>query len=215
MKTIELNTSNEFNLLRHFDIIDEAYKKSLFNKEYFYHNHLSGRFEKGIINEEAINNALKTQNSKFFRNIKGLETPKDILNLVKDKFEQFKLEEIKWKSSEKKFFTFLITYKEPVGIKNLIHINDLSEEDRRKVKTVPRSNKVGETEIMINVISGVKAKPINTIEVGIQDSPELSFYLVNAYPGDLEQTSAFPSSRQSKEKYAKSVEYWQNHVFII
>lgn len=214
MKQLQINPTNEFNLLRHYSKINEDYSKTLLGQEYFFHNHSTGHFEKGIVTDEAITNALETKNSKFFNNIPGLNTPNELLNLIKDKFDSFKPEEIKWEGS-KKFFSFLIEYPEPVGIKNLIPIESLTDEEKTRVKTLPRSNKVGETGIMIKTIEGIEAKPLETIEIGLQDSEELTFYLVNAYPGDMEVTPGFPSDRQSKEEYEKSIEYWDTHVFIV
>lgn len=215
MKELTLNATNEFNLLRHYSKINEDYNKTLLGQEYFYHNHLTGHFEKGEITEEAIKNALETKNSKFSSNILGLSTPKELLSLIKNRFDSLSPEEVKWDVGSKKFFTFLIEYSEPVGIKNLVPIESLTEEQRAQVKTVSRSNKVGETSIMIKTIEGIKGKPLKTIEVGIQDTEELPFYLVNAYPGDMEVTPGFPSDRQSKEDHEESVRYWDTHVFIM
>ena len=132
------------------------------------------------------------------------------------KFQNFKDNEIIWEIiNNKKFFTFIIQFNQPVGFKNLIPIESLTEEQKSTIKIEPRSNKIGEKEIMIKTITGIKAKPISTIEVGLLDTEELPFYFVNAYPSDMQRTPDFPSNRQQKEEYEKSKEFWDNNVFVI
>ncbi|HEC65177.1 MAG TPA: hypothetical protein ENI23_07785 [bacterium] len=215
MKRIGLNTTNEYHILRHFDYVPNTYTKGLLGKEYFYYNYSDGSFQDGEIDQETIKEALETKGSKFLRGIKQLETPREVLDLVKKRFDLLKEDEITWEIGDSnRFFSFIIKYSEPVGYKDLISIDNLTAEQKKRVRTVPRSNHEGEKSNMVKTISGIEKEPIDTIEVGIQDSEKLPFYLVTAYPGDLTLTKDFPNNTQSKEEYAVSKKYWNSHAFI-
>lgn len=159
---------------------------------------------------------MKTKGSKFFSNISGITNPKELLIVIKQEFESMDTGKIDWEvSSDRKFFSFLIKYKEPVGFKNLIPLSSLSDEDQKRVRVVPRGSSGGEKSILIKTITNVEAKPVSTIEVGLTDFKELNYYFVTAYPGNLEVTPDFPHLKQNKKEYVKSKNYWDSHVFIV
>ena len=215
MKHIGINSTNEFHLLRHFETVSENYLNTLIGREYKLYDYTLDRFSDGIITKELAYEALKTTGSKFFANIDGISNPKNLLELISNKFESMS-QDIKWElNGTKKFSSFLIKNKEKVGFKNLVPLSSLKHKDQLRVKSVPRGSTGGEESIYIKTIRGINANPINTIEVGLTDFQELPYYFVTAYPGDLESTLDFPSPVQSSEEYKESKDYWDTHVFII
>jgi len=212
MNNVEINPTNEFHLLRHFIDVSSEYRNSLIGKEYYRFNFKTQKFEKSFITPIDIDNALKTTGSKFYKNVKGIEDPQKLLKLIVSEF--YKLNERIWTDCENgKNLGFLFKYSQYVGERNLIHIKELTNEERKRVKKVPRGE--SESEIMINVVSNVKVRRLDTIEVSLLDSPKLPSLFVTAYPGDLMPTEDFPNKLQKKENYKKSKEFWDNHVFII
>jgi hypothetical protein len=182
----------------------------LVGKEYYYHNNETNRFETGIISLTDIKDALQTKGSKFFDNILGIEDPKKLLLIIN---KEFKSKNKKWKTcSNGKYMGFLIEYFEPVGYKNLVSVNSLTSEEKKKIKKVARGQK--EASIIIYEVSNIEMKKLNTIEVGVLDTEELPFLLVTAYPGDLTKTMDFPSKSQKEKEYKKSVKFWNEHVFV-
>ncbi len=210
MKNIKINATNEFHLLRHFSSVDKEYIKSLLGQEYYYHDNETNTFKSGIISSIDIKHALQTKGSKFFDNILGIENPKRLLLIINKEFKSINK---KWKPcTNGKYIDFLIEYFEPVGYKNLVPVNSLTDEEKKKVIKVGRGRK--ESSVIINEISNIDMKKLNTIEVGVLNTEELPFLLVTAYPGDLTKTIDFPSKSQTKEDYEKSVKFWNEHVFV-
>lgn len=216
MNHIEINASNEYHILRHFESVSDSYKASLVNKEYFYHNAGKDKFEQEIITSDKIEAALNTKGSKFFKDIPGIATPIDVLKIVKTEFEKISYEEQNWEGNlTKKFFSFLINYDYPVGLKNLVNIKDLTKEERSRIKKVTRGSHSGDDTVLINTVENVSTKKINTIEVCLVDTVELPFYFITAFPGDLEEAPDFPNSNQSTKDFVLSTQYWDSHVFIM
>jgi hypothetical protein len=216
MKQVEINPTNEYHILRHFKLVPQDYAARLIGKHYFYHNVNRNKFESGTITEENIEMAVKTTGSKFSNQIPGITTPIDILNLIKSEFIKIPIEKQVWRGdANKRFFSFLISTNYPVGVKNLINISELTAEERLRIRKVPRSRHVGEGTVMVNTIDNIPTRTLHTIEVGLIDTVELPFYFVTAFPGDLEEAPDFPNSEQSKSDYELSLDYWNNHVFVI
>lgn len=113
-----------------------------------------------------------------------------------------------------KLTSFLIEYGNPVGYKNLVHISTLNKNMRSKIERVQRGRHAGEDSVFVNVLKGAKMQSLNTIEVGILDNPQLPFYFVTAYPGDMMVTEDFPSLSQSKDQFRRSEDFWKEHVFL-
>lgn len=113
-----------------------------------------------------------------------------------------------------KHFSFLIEYPEPVGYKNLININELSIREKTSIKKESRSEHISESKVIINTIEGIELKKLNTIEIGITDSPELDFLLVTAFPGYGLKTLDFPTEGQNKEDSQASKNFWDKYVFV-
>lgn len=216
MKTLEINPTNEYHILRHFTDVSADYIKSLIGKEYYYFNNEHRHFHQGVIDAIAITEALETVGSKFTKNVKGIENPRELLNLMKVKFESYAEAEIEWKvKDEYRFFPFLLTHSEAVGFKNLVPIDGLTAEQKDRVKTMPRSAHAGEDTVMVKVVADVEMQPTNSIVAGVFDYEDLPFYQATAYPGDVMFTPDFPNASQSEEEYAASKHYWETHVFIV
>lgn len=209
-----INPTNEIHILRHFKNVSEEYKKSIINKKYFRLN-IEGNFIEDSINEEVIQNALNTKGSKFFENINGILNPKDVLTIIRKELERSIKERVYWESKNtQRHFSFLVEYRRPVGYKNLVEINTLNEIDRQKVQKVRRGREGPDAEVFVNIVKTKNIEAINTIEVGISEFPELPFYFVTAFPGDLSYAPDFPSNDQSNKEYHLSRNFWDSHVFI-
>jgi len=131
---VEINATNEFHILRHFSYVDPEYSKSLIGKNYFYYDYAKNKFVKSIISSEDVQYALNTKGTKFFENIKGIENPKKLLSLIKEKLK-LKIESgsISWIPQEKnRIATFSIQYNEKVGEENLIPISSLVSKKKRE-----------------------------------------------------------------------------------
>jgi hypothetical protein len=215
MKKIELNPTNEYHLLRHFSNVSGDYIQGLIGQKYYYRDYQTCTYKQDQLNSKAIKEALATKGSKFFKNIKGIENPKQLLQLIQFHFDLIQKEEITWrKEHEEQSFCFIINYPIAVGYKNLISISDLTPTEQKEIKTVARSMNDGENNVMIKTVTGIKVAPIHTITVAVIDISELSFYLVTAYPGDGSPSPDFPNSKQSATDYQQSFEFWSNHVFV-
>jgi len=215
MNKFQINITNQYHILRHFNYVDNQYIKNLIGKEYYYYSHNLQSFRGAEIDLKSIEDALKTKGSKFLKNIKLLETPRKLLILIKNEWDLLREKEITWQTNSLgRSFSFIINYSEAVGYKDLISIEDLTSAERKRINTFPRSNHEGEKSVLIKTISGVEKKLINTIEVGILDTMELPFYLITAYPGDLMPTLDFSHENQLQLEHDLSLDYWNTHVFI-
>ena len=204
---VETNATNEFHILRHFSYVEPEYSKTLVGKNYFYYDYTKNQFVKSIISPEDIEFALQTIGTKFFENIKGIENPKKLLNLIKEKLK-LKIESgsISWIPQEKnRVATFSIQYNEKVGEENLIPISNLSEQEKTGIRKMPRSEHPGEKSLLINTITGVEKQSTNIISVEIVENNEFPFYFITAYP----------SANQNKKEYVDNKNFWDNYVFII
>lgn len=184
LEKFAINPTNEFHVLRHFKYVNDLYKKTLVNQEYWYYDFKQKKFISSKISQADIENALNTIASKFDKNIVGLENPKRLLKLIKNKFHELLLiNKISWiDNSENKVAKFVFDYKYNVGQMSCLSIYNISEKDKERIKTIPRSNCIGENETIVNTISDVKLLPTKTINVEIVETKQLPFYTITAFP---------------------------------
>lgn len=181
---VETNATNEFHILRHFNYVDPEYLTTLIGQNYFYYDYAKNQFVKSIISSEDINFALQTIGTKFFDNIKGIENPEKLLNLIKEELKlKIENEGVDWISQEKtRVATFSIQYNEKVGEKNIIPISSLSDQEKARVKKIPRSEHEGEKSLLINTITDIEKQSTDIISVEIVENNEFPFYFITAYP---------------------------------
>ncbi len=179
-----INPTNEFHVLRHFKFVDHAYKETLIGVPYWYYDYSQKKFVYSTITKANIENALNTISTKFDKNIVGIENPKKLLELVKNKYQELlSADEILWiDHSEFKTAIFGFNYQYLVGKKNCLNMDDLSEKERVQIKHIPRSKCVGEDEIIVNTISGIELSSTKTIHIQIVETKQLPFYSITAYP---------------------------------
>src|SRR5687767_14600893 len=101
-KKIEINASNEYHVLRHFQHVSKTYIQTLIGKKYSYFDFSDGKVKERIVDQDAIDEALQSQGTKFFPNIKGLSIPRELLQLIIKEFESLQPSDIKWKSKPNK-----------------------------------------------------------------------------------------------------------------
>ncbi|EKE21959.1 MAG: hypothetical protein ACD_7C00086G0011 [uncultured bacterium] len=179
-----INPTNEFHILRHFAFVKDTYKKSLINKHYWYWDYSQEKFIAAYISPDDIKYALETIGTKFYKNIVGIENPRKLLKLIKEKFRELDLKnEIRWVDEEERSLTsFSFEYDCPVGDMNCISIDKLSVEDRKRTKAALRSKCVGEDNIMINIVSEIELQSTRMICVEIVETKQLPFFAITAFP---------------------------------
>ena len=204
---VEINPTNEFHILRHFSFVDPKYSKTLIGQKYFYYDYAKNKFVKSIISSEDIDFALQTIGTKFFSNINGIEDPKKLLKFIKEKLKpEIENKNIIWTLQGKnKTANFTIRYNKKIGDKNLIPISDLSIQDQKRIRQVPRSKHKGEESLLINTVTDVKMQSVDIISVEIVENNEFPFYFITAYPKS-NQSGTEPDDKQN---------FWDNYVFVI
>lgn len=180
----EINSTNEFHILRHFEFVDDAYKKTLINKPYWYYDYSQKKYVSSYISQNDIECALETIGTKFYKNIFGIENPKKLLELIKEKFSGLvSRNEVGWNiENEKKVCAFSFEYDATVGKMNCLAINKLTEDEKKKVKVVARSKCAGENNIVVNIISGADVVDTSMIYVEIVEIEQLPFFVITAFP---------------------------------
>lgn len=178
-----INPTNEFHILRHFKFVDKSYKETLIDQPYWYHDYTQKKFISSRISKVDIENALITIGTKFEKNISGIESPKKLLEIIKNRFQELLLDnKICWIDNiGYKTATFTFDYQFSVGQMSL-NIDSISEKDKARIKRVSRSKCVGENEVVVNTISGVEVSSTKTINVEIVETKQLPFYTITAFP---------------------------------
>jgi len=179
-----INSTNEFHLLRHYKFVDAAYEETLIDKPYWHFDHSQKQFVYSKILIADIEKALQTIGTKFDENIKGIENPKKLLEIIRNKFQELhSTDKIIWSDFLGfKTTTFAFDYKSTVGRKNCLNIDDIPNKEKSLIKQVPRSQCVGEDKIIINTISGIELSSTKAIRVKIVDTTQLPFFMVTAFP---------------------------------
>lgn len=179
-----INPTNEFHTLRHFEFVDNDYKKGLINKPYWYWDYSQERYINSHISKDDTECALKTIGTKFYKNIANIENPKKLLKLIKEKFVELDAKnEIRWTiEGERKIFSFSFEYIHPIGIMNCLSLDKLSKKERINIKSVFRSKCVGEDNIMVDIVSGIKLQSTKMIYVEIIETDQLPFFAITAFP---------------------------------
>lgn len=178
-----INPTNEFHILRHFEFVEDEYKKSLMGKPYLYWDYSQEKYIDSDISHDDIEYALETIGTKFFKNISGLENPRKLLELIEEKFTELDSKnEIHWiDENKRKIASFSFGYNCSVGAMNCISAEKLDEECKKKIKSVPRSKCAGENNIAVNVVSGIELQPTIRIYVEIVKTEQLPFFAVTAF----------------------------------
>lgn len=179
-----INPTNEFHILRHFKYVDDSYKETLIGQPYWYYDYSQKKFVFLKISEIDIENALKTIDAGFEKNISGIESPKKLLEIIKDRFQELQLDnKICWIDNiEYKTATFTFAYHFPVGKMNCLDRDNIPEKDKNRIKPVLRSKCAGENAVIVNTISGVELSSTKSIHVEIVETKQLPFYTITAFP---------------------------------
>ncbi|HCU01478.1 TPA: hypothetical protein DIC62_01605 [Candidatus Nomurabacteria bacterium] len=184
MDKFAINPTNEFHILRHFEFVEDEYKKSLTGKLCRYWDYSQEKYIDSYISQDDIECALETIGTKFFKNIEGIENPKKLLELIKEKFTGLNVKnELRWiADKERRLTNFSFEYDCPVGDMNCLSIDKLSDEEQKNIKSVLRSKCVGENNIVVNITSGIELQSTMTIYVEIVETKQLPFFAITAFP---------------------------------
>ncbi len=133
-----INPTNEFHVLRHFKFVDNSYKETLVGQSYWYYDYAQKKFLNSKISKIDIDNALKTIGGKFEKNISGIESPKELLEIIKNRFQELLLDnKICWIDNiGYKTATFTFDYQFSVGKMNCLDRDNISEKDKVRIKSV-------------------------------------------------------------------------------
>ncbi len=179
-----INPTNEFHVLRHFRYVDDSYKKTLIGQPYWYYDYSLKKFVSSKISQVDIENALKTIGTKFEKNIIGIESPKKLLEIIKNRFQELLSgNKICWIDNiEYKTAIFTFDYQFSVGQMNCLNRDSILERDKDRIKSVLRSKCAGENAVIVNTISGIELSSTKSIHVEIVETKQLPFYTITAFP---------------------------------
>jgi hypothetical protein len=179
-----INPTNEFHILRHFKYADDSYKKTLIGQPYWYYDYGKKKFISSKISQIDIENALKTIGAKFEKDIIGIESPKKLLEIIKDRFQELIVNnKICWIDSlEYKTTAFTFDYQFSVGQMNCLNRDSISEKDKARIKRVSRSKCAGENAVVVNTISDIKSSSTKSIHAEIVETKQLPFCTITAFP---------------------------------
>ncbi|MDP1760442.1 MAG: hypothetical protein Q8L01_03305 [Candidatus Woesebacteria bacterium] len=184
LKKFIINSTNEFHILRHYKFVDNSYKETLISKPYWYYDYSQKKYISSNISKNDVECALETIGTKFYENIKGIENPKKLLELIEKEFiKLISKDKIHWTlGGENKVTKFSINFDSAVGMINVLSINSLSNNDKKNIKSIPRSKCTGENNVIVNTISGIELGYTNMIYVEIIETTQLPFYIMTAFP---------------------------------
>lgn len=179
-----INSTNEFHILRHYEFVDNLYKETLINKPYWYYDYSQKKYILSHISQNDVKCALETIGTKFYKNIKGIENPKKLLELIKKEFVKLiSKNKINWTlNGENRVAKFSINFDSAVGKINVLSINSLNNNDKKNIKSISRSKCMGENDVIVNTISGIELGSTNMIYVEIVETTQLPFYIMTAFP---------------------------------
>lgn len=179
-----INPTNEFHVLRHFKYVDDSYKETLIGQPYWYYDYSQKKFVFSKISEFDIENALKTIGTKFEKCISGIESPKKLLEIIKNRFQELIFDNnICWiDNTEYKTTKFTFDYKLPVGEMNCLDRNTIAENDKVRIQSVLRSKCAGEKTVVVNSITDIELLPTKSIHVEIVETKQFPFYIITAFP---------------------------------
>ena len=182
-----INPTNEFHILRHFQYVDDSYKKTLIGQPYWYYDYSQKKFASSKISQIDVKNALKTIGTKFEKNIIGIESPKKLLEIIKNRFRKLLTDnKIYWIDNiEYKTATFTFDHQFSVGEMNCLNRDSIPERDKGRIKSVLRSKCAGENAVIVNTISDIKLSSTKSIHVEIVETKQLPFYTITAFPDCL------------------------------
>lgn len=208
---IEKSATNIFHLLRHYLRLDHSYTSHLIGQGYEYYDYKVGKYVPSVITENDIASAYTTQGSKFFLNVPGMETPEKLIELIKKEAMTFVNQNIlEWIEEERyKKTEFIYTHSENIGYKGVLDIDELTDEEKKKVKRVPRGSS---DNVTINTISGIKKIPTNQLTIGLYERFDTGKLYITAFPGF--PCPSLPSTEQSIEERKISEDFWKTKVFV-
>ncbi|PCI25418.1 hypothetical protein COB57_01705 [Candidatus Peregrinibacteria bacterium] len=179
-----INPTNEYHLLRHFNVVDSNYTDTLIGQSFFYYDYEQQNFLSSVISKDDILFAQQTLGTKFFNNIEGIENPQKLLEIIQKQFlEKLQRKEIAWENiGENQVVTFTFAYRYSVGKQNVRGLKSLSQKEKKNVQQVFRSHCLGEKNILIKMLPGQNTPETDIIYVEINRTKNLSFYFITAFP---------------------------------
>ncbi len=214
IKGISCDLTTQFHLLRHYKSLPKDYISLLIDKEYDYYDYDKSEFVKSILDRNTVEEGLKTKGSKFFSHVKGVETPKELIYLIRQQLkEEINNGSIFWiQRSSYKTAMFSFIYREDVGYDDLVSIDTLSEYKKSKITEVRRGAGSGENNIFIKTLTGIPRKTTRKISVELTKIPGRHYFSVTAFPGNL--SPDFPNPQQNKAERDYCKKYWDTHVIL-
>ena len=218
VEKIDLSIDGELHLLRHFSTLSPAVMERLIGKKI-----LNPDQTERTIDEEYIQNQLKTAGAKFSQGQSNLDDPEKLLVIAK-KLIQEHLGELTWlrKGKQKRFIlrveltpdlkrTLGLDPEEPLGFGNLVEID---EELKDKIYKKNRGQNEATDQITRNFVKIENVPTTDGLVLVIQklDDQE-NPYLFSMHPGLL--TPSFPNRMfQSEEEFEYNHSFWSKHAFI-
>jgi len=207
---IEKSATNIYHLLRHYSECDSLYTNKLIGQEYEYYDYDVGEYRTSYLTKKDISDAYETPGSKFFTNVPSLENPSKLIDVIVRETERLValgtlewIEELKYKKAE-----FMYTHNENIGFRGVVDISELTVEEIKKIKRIPRGNE----NVLINFVSGVNKIQTNQMVIGLYERCDTRKLYITAFPGFI--CPALPSVEQSNEERNKSEEFWDREVFV-
>ena len=206
------NPTTELHLLRHFREVPAGYQLVGKEKEVF--NPKDKTTTKEPITEQDTQKAIDTKGSKLFIGVPGLETPANLVNLVRQEvISQAAQGKLNWYDGGFCKKTYLqIEFPSNIGTDSVVPLASLQPAEISKVTQQVRGKLAGD-DFSVNVIGGHKGVPSNKLSVVIGHiKGESAPVIFAAYPGSM--AADFPRDHQSEAEKAYNKEFWANHGFI-
>jgi hypothetical protein len=146
-------------------------------------------------NEMEIKSQLLVRGSKFYSEF--CDSPFKLEKILNNKFPQSIIHQKNNRSA------YIFDFENPIGFDSIIHYNELSEMQKKNIKTEIRS------EFKISIVLRESGNSTNTI-VLIKD--DITDNWITCFPGKF--APAFPNSNmeEKEKKYCK--EFWESHFFL-
>ena len=208
--SISFDATTEAHLIRHFKSLSNDYILDLLRKPFKRYDIRLSQHVSALLDESTISELLETQGSKFFTNVAGFSTPRDVFDTATEHCRSSLSVEVYWlDKGDRDVAYFLLKAHQPIGIQNAVNLDKVPANIRESVFKAKRGK--GGNAIALNF---VKMHPPETksMVIMLQRTKE-GCRLETAYP-DIGVTDLPQPAKHTKEELALCEQAWKNMAFV-
>lgn len=210
IESISCDLNTEAHLIRHFVSLPEEYLLEVKNKTFMRYDIRLSKHVSAYLDDVTLFELLATQGSKFFPNLSDFSTPRNVFNQAITHCLASLSQDTFWiAKGDRDVAYFLLNTSKPIGTQNVIKLNTLSTELRKRVFTRPRGT--GGDAITINFVR-TKPPETNVMVIMLQRTRE-GCKLETAYPGIIVTDQPQPTIH-SKTELALCKTAWDGMAFV-